>query len=53
MGLAFLATYLLDARLGYAFSHGFIDYALYYVNNIRPWIEPFPLNTDQVSPPDS
>lgn len=38
VGLAFLATYLLDARLGYAFSHGFIDYALYYVNNIRPWI---------------
>jgi PTS system glucose-specific IIC component len=38
VGLAFLATYLLDARLGYSFSHGFIDYALYYVNNIRPWI---------------
>ncbi len=38
VGLAFLATYLLDARLGYSFSHGFIDYALYYVNNIKPWI---------------
>ena len=38
VGLAFLATYLLDARLGYSFSHGFIDYALYFVNNIRPWI---------------
>jgi PTS system glucose-specific IIC component len=38
VGLAFLTTYLLDARLGYSFSHGFIDYALYYVNNIRPWI---------------
>jgi PTS system glucose-specific IIC component len=38
VGVAFLATYLLDARLGYSFSHGFIDYALYYVNNIRPWI---------------
>lgn len=38
VGIAFLATYLLDARLGYSFSHGFIDYALYYVNNIRPWI---------------
>ncbi len=38
VGVAFLTTYLLDARLGYSFSHGFIDYALYYVNNIRPWI---------------
>jgi PTS system glucose-specific IIC component len=38
VGIAFLTTYLLDARLGYSFSHGFIDYALYYVNNIRPWI---------------
>jgi len=38
VGLAFLATYLLDARLGYSFSHGFIDYALYFVNNIQPWI---------------
>jgi PTS system glucose-specific IIC component len=38
VGAAFLSTYLLDARLGYSFSHGFIDYALYYVNNIRPWI---------------
>jgi PTS system glucose-specific IIC component len=38
VGLAFLATYLLDARLGYSFSHGFIDYALYFVNDIKPWI---------------
>jgi PTS system glucose-specific IIC component len=38
VGLAYLITYLLDARLGYSFSHGFIDYALYYVNDIRPWI---------------
>jgi PTS system glucose-specific IIC component len=38
VGLAFLATYLLDARLGYSFSHGFIDFALYYLNNIKPWI---------------
>jgi PTS system glucose-specific IIC component len=38
VGIAFLTTYLLDARLGYSFSHGFIDYALYFVNNIRPWI---------------
>lgn len=38
VGIAYLATYLLDARLGYSFSHGFIDYALYWVNNIRPWV---------------
>lgn len=38
VGIAFLSTYLLDARLGYSFSHGFIDYALYFVNNVRPWI---------------
>lgn len=38
VGLAYLVTYLLDARLGYSFSHGFIDYGLYYVNDIKPWI---------------
>jgi PTS system glucose-specific IIC component len=38
VGLAYLVTYLLGARLGYSFSHGFIDYALYYVNDIKPWI---------------
>ena len=38
VGVAYLVTYLLDARLGYSFSHGFIDFALYYVNNIKPWI---------------
>ncbi|WP_295399670.1 PTS transporter subunit EIIC [uncultured Thiocystis sp.] len=38
VGVAYLVTYLLDARLGYSFSHGFIDYALYYVNDIRPWV---------------
>jgi len=38
VGIAYLVTYLLDARLGYSFSHGFIDYALYYVNDIKPWI---------------
>jgi PTS system glucose-specific IIC component len=38
VGLAYLVTYLLDARLGYAFSHGFIDFMLYWVNNIKPWI---------------
>jgi glucose PTS system EIICB or EIICBA component len=38
VGIAFLTTYLLDARLGYSFSHGFIDFALFWVNNIRPWV---------------
>lgn len=38
VGFAFAATYLLDARLSYSFSHGFIDYALYDVNNVRSWI---------------
>ncbi|MTI18870.1 PTS glucose transporter subunit IIB [Rhodobacteraceae bacterium RKSG542] len=38
VGFAFLTTYLMDARLGYSFSHGFIDYALYFVTNIRPWV---------------
>jgi len=38
VGLAYLITYLLDARLGYSFSHGFIDYVLYYVNDIKPWL---------------
>ncbi len=38
LGLAYLSTYLLGARLGYSFSHGFIDYALYYLNDIKPWI---------------
>lgn len=38
VGVAYLVTYLLDARLGYSFSHGFIDYALYYVNDVRPWV---------------
>ena len=38
VGIAYLSTYLLDARLGYSFSHGFIDYALYYLKDIRPWI---------------
>ncbi|WP_068110946.1 PTS transporter subunit EIIC [Tropicimonas marinistellae] len=37
-GLAFLVTYLSGARLGYSFSHGFIDFALFWVNNVRPWM---------------
>jgi len=38
VGFAYLITYLMDARLGYAFSHGFIDYVLYWINNIKPWL---------------
>ncbi len=38
VGFAYLVTYLLDARLGYSFSHGFIDFVLYWINNIKPWI---------------
>ena len=38
VGLAYLLTYLAGARLGYSFSHGFIDFALYYVHDIRPWV---------------
>ncbi len=37
-GLAFFLTYIFGARLGYSFSHGFIDFALFYVTNIRPWV---------------
>lgn len=38
VGVAYLVTYLLGARLGYSFSHGFIDYGLYFVNDIKPWL---------------
>ena len=37
-GLAFLVTYLSGARLGYSFSHGFIDFVLFYAQNIKPWM---------------
>ena len=30
--------YLLGGRLGYTFSHGAIDYGLFYANDIRPWL---------------
>lgn len=35
---AFVVTYLLDVRMGYSFSHGLIDYLLFYAINIRPWM---------------
>jgi PTS system glucose-specific IIC component len=37
-GLAFPLLYLLGAKLGYTFSHGFIDYALFYAMDSRPWL---------------
>ncbi|PRY24501.1 PTS system D-glucose-specific IIB component (Glc family) /PTS system D-glucose-specific IIC component (Glc family) [Aliiruegeria haliotis] len=38
VGIIYLITYLTGARLGYSFSHGFIDFALFYATNIRPWV---------------
>ncbi len=37
-GTAFTVVYLLGARLGYTFSHGAIDYVLFWQNGIKPWI---------------
>jgi PTS system glucose-specific IIC component len=37
-GLAFPILYLLGARLCYSFSHGFIDWALFYVMDVKPWM---------------
>ena len=35
---AFLITYLLGVRMGYTFSHGLIDYLLFYGIDIKPWM---------------
>jgi glucose PTS system EIICB or EIICBA component len=37
-GLAFPILYLLGARLCYSFSHGFIDWALFSVIDVKPWM---------------
>jgi glucose PTS system EIICB or EIICBA component len=37
-GLSFPIMYLLGGRLGYTFSHGAIDYGLFYANDIKPWL---------------
>ncbi|MFT7288660.1 MAG: glucose-specific phosphotransferase system IIBC component [Halieaceae bacterium] len=37
-GLCFLLMNLLGAKLGFTFSHGFIDYALYYAMDTKPWL---------------
>lgn len=36
--VAFLITYLLDVRMGYSFSHGLIDYLIFYAIDVRPWM---------------
>ena len=38
VSLAFLVTYLLEVRMGYSFSHGLIDYLLFYAIDIKPWM---------------
>lgn len=38
VSIAFLVTYLLDVRMGYSFSHGLIDYLLFYAIDIKPWM---------------
>jgi glucose PTS system EIICB or EIICBA component len=37
-GLAFPILYLSGGLLGYTFSHGFIDYALFFFMGTRPWL---------------
>jgi PTS system glucose-specific IIC component len=37
-GAAFPLMYVLGGRLGYTFSHGFIDYALYFPLAGKPWL---------------
>ena len=37
-GFAFPIMYLLGGRLGYTFSHGAIDYVIFYANGIKPWL---------------
>ncbi|WP_153306507.1 PTS glucose transporter subunit IIBC [Desulfogranum japonicum] len=36
--VAFLVTYLLGIRMGYSFSHGMIDFLLFYAIDIKPWM---------------
>jgi len=38
VSLAFWVTYILGVRMGYSFSHGFIDYALFFAIDIKPWM---------------
>ena len=38
VSMAFLITYLMGVRMGYSFSHGLIDYLLFYAIDIKPWM---------------
>ncbi len=37
-GTAFLILYAFGAKLGFTFSHGFIDFALFFAMDTRPWL---------------
>lgn len=37
-GLAFPIMYLAGGLLGYTFSHGFIDFSLFYALDTKPWL---------------
>jgi PTS system glucose-specific IIC component len=37
-GIAFVLVYLTGAKLGYTFSHGFIDYMLFLAMDTKPWV---------------
>ncbi|WP_372655340.1 PTS glucose transporter subunit IIBC [Halobacteriovorax sp.] len=37
-GTCFLVMNMLGAKLGFTFSHGLIDYALYYHMDTKPWL---------------
>ncbi len=38
VSLSFLVTYILGVRMGYSFSHGLIDYLLFFAIDIKPWM---------------
>lgn len=37
-GLCFVVMYMFGGKLGYTFSHGFIDYILFFVMDTKPWL---------------
>lgn len=37
-GIGFVLMYEMGGRLGYTFSHGFIDYVLYFAKDTKPWL---------------
>lgn len=37
-GSAFLVMYVLGGKLGYTFSHGLIDYVLFFAIDTKPWL---------------